>query len=112
MIHRFIPFLCLLFCRTTISVYLKNKIHNSILNSNAKMCKNCKFFVPQNMKEGEIPIGDYYGKCSKFKYTYFVDNKEYEIPSDITEEYDNKFALYCRMNDELCGAEGKHYEKK
>ena len=78
-------------------------IGNSLLNANEKMCKNCIHFMPQAMKEGELPIGDYYGKCGKFVYKYFIDDEE---------DYDNKFAIYCRLNEKLCGKGGKYYEKK
>jgi hypothetical protein len=55
------------------------------------------------MKEGELPIGNYYGKCAKFTYRYFMGDEE---------DYDNKFAIYCRMNEKLCGKGGKYYEEK
>ena len=76
---------------------------NSMMNANSKKCSTCKYFMPQTMKEGELPIGDYYGKCDKFTYRYFMGDEE---------DYDNKFAIYCRMNDKLCGKDGKYYEKK
>ena len=82
---------------------IKKMSGNSLLNANEKMCKNCIHFMPQAMKEGELPIGDYYGKCGKFVYKYFIDDEE---------DYDNKFAIYCRLNEKLCGKGGKYYEKK
>jgi hypothetical protein len=82
---------------------IKQMIGNSLLNANEKMCKKCIHFMPQTMKEGELPIGDYYGKCGKFVYKYFIDDEE---------DYDNKFAIYCRLNDKLCGKGGKYYEEK
>jgi len=83
---------------------IKKMIGNSLLNANKKMCKNCKYFMPQTMKEGELPIDDYYGKCHKFKYKYFIDEN--------IEDFDHKFAIYCRMNEKLCGKGGKYYEEK
>lgn len=76
---------------------------NSIMNANSKKCSNCIHFMPQTMKEGELPIGDYYGKCGKFSYRYLMGDEE---------DYDNKFAFYCRMNEKLCGKDGKYYEEK
>ena len=82
---------------------IKQMISKSLLNANEKMCKNCIHFMPQTMKEGELPIGDYYGKCGKFAYKYLIGDEE---------DYDNKFAIYCRMNERLCGKGGKYYEEK
>jgi hypothetical protein len=82
---------------------IKQMISNSLLNANEKMCKNCKHFMPQSINEGELPIGDYYGKCEKFRYKYLIGDEE---------DTDYKFAIYCRMNDKLCGKKAKYYEDK
>ena len=82
---------------------IKQMISNSLLNANEKRCKNCKYFMPQSINEGGLPVGDYYGKCEKFRYKYLIGDDE---------DTDYKFAIYCRMNDKLCGKNAKYYEEE
>ena len=82
---------------------IKQMISNSLLNANEKRCTHCKHFMPQSINAGELPVGDYYGKCEKFRYNYYIGN-------DIDTDY--KFAIYCRMNDKLCGKKARYYEEQ
>ena len=115
-------------------LFIKN-IANKIMNSNEKLCSNCKHFIPQHVDYENSPIEGlfsekekvlfndsinifnnswgnkvkyYQGKCSKFKYSYFIKDDESE--SDI-EKKDDMYAIYCRLNEQLCGQRGKYFEK-
>jgi hypothetical protein len=81
-----------------------NGLANSILNANSKMCKNCVHFLPppQNGKSSE----EYFGKCARFKYKYLFDN------DNSTELFDNKFVVFCRLNESFCGIDARYYEEK
>jgi hypothetical protein len=66
-----------------------------------KLCVNCKFFI--NSVSGE----NKYGKCSLFP------NKENNINFLVTGVEDSySYCSYARINDDMCGKEGKKYKKK
>jgi len=67
-----------------------------------KLCINCKFY------RNHFFISSEFGECAfspkeKYSYYYLVNGK-----NDIEYEY----CAVSRNNDNMCGKEGKFYEKK
>jgi hypothetical protein len=68
-----------------------------------KLCINCKYFIPDN-DTGK------FGKCSFFKKKESDTN--YLVNGIIAQE---EYYYYCstsRLNEHMCGEEGKYYKKK
>ena len=80
------------------------KSYKSLRVSTNKFCKDCRFYI-QNLKNSE------YSKCYRFPKIEYNNNYLVNgIESDTTTEF-----YYCstaRSSDNLCGEEGKKYEKK
>ena len=73
----------------------------SLKQTKAKLCINCKHFIPDN-HNGE------FGKCS------FFQKKSNEI-NFLVNGIDPGDYYYCSISREttdMCGVEGKHYKKK
>lgn len=71
-----------------------------------KICKKCKYFVKNSY------YSDHYGKCSR--YPFVSDNVKiiYLVIGKVIEPY--IYFRYCseiRMDERLCGEDGKKYEK-
>ena len=104
---------------------------NTNVNVESKFCNNCKYFIPKpenvNITEPDFPItlfnsfnknvddvnflfddnyndANYYGKCVKFENVYFIE--------EDVEIWDSLFAIHCRLNNNLCGKEGKCFKHK
>jgi len=73
-------------------------IMNLILSLKPKLCKNCNFFMPEQLG-GKYDVGDYFGKCRKFGF----------LPVNSSEiEY--VYSYKARFNENQCGKSAKFFE--
>ena len=73
-----------------------------------KLCKNCKFFLPNDPFFG---IGNEYSKCKLFQEIQDDDN--FLVTGQKSPE--KKKYRYCsiaRKYEYMCGKEGKYYKRK
>jgi hypothetical protein len=62
----------------------------------SRPCRMCKWNIKKNM-EG-------FDECAKFRYMLITENGvTYEVPN---------YSIDSRLDENLCGAEGKYFEKK
>ena len=76
--------------------------NSTIQKKTTKFCINCKHFINDSMTSKSE-----FGKCTLFTNTnrrFLIDGKH--------NYYDYKYAATAREYSNLCGEEGKHYEKK
>jgi len=62
-----------------------------------KTCQQCIFYIKPNFND-KYEIGNYFGKCIKF-----TNN------DTVISDFDYKFALMARINENECGKEGKYF---
>jgi len=62
-----------------------------------KSCQQCIFYIKPNFND-KYEIGNYFGKCTKF-----TNN------DTIIGDFDYKFALMVRINENECGKEGTYF---
>lgn len=74
-------------------------ILNILCLSATKLCRNCRFFIPERFAE-KYEVGNYLGKCKKFGY---VDTN--------TSEIEHTYSFIARSNEKQCGKAAKHHEK-
>ena len=71
---------------------------------NTKLCTNCRFYIRPFFSSSE------FGKCTKFTQN---NTDDYFLVNGINDNRKNYY--YCvtaRREDDMCGQEGKFYEKK
>jgi hypothetical protein len=73
----------------------------SLKEMKPKLCINCKHFITDG-KDG------LFGKCSLFP---LEDNKSYFLVNGIN-PYEYEYCSISRKRNDMCGTEGKMYEKK
>lgn len=64
-----------------------------------KTCQQCIFYIKPGFNN-KYEIGNYFGKCIKF-----TNN------DTIVGDFDYKYALIARLNENECGKEGKYHNK-
>lgn len=73
-----------------------------------KLCIDCKFFIKPNFS-----IDNKFGKCSFFREKTIDDDKHYLVTGIKNKK--KEFYYFCstsRNFQDMCGKEGKFYEKK
>lgn len=102
------------------NIFLKNNSLCYSINLNGgdnNICKKCKYFIPNNIFKfnyynnnvnitssisGKFieDINNNAALCRKFSFNNKITGNNYNLP-----------ALLCRTNENLCGHDGKYYEK-
>jgi len=67
--------------------------------NNYKTCQQCVFYIKPTYTD-KYEIGNYFGKCNKF-----VNN------DTLIGDFDYKYALLVRLNEDECGKEGKYFNQ-
>ena len=79
----------------------------TLINHKPKICIDCKFYIKQN----NFFISNEFGKCSLFPYEC---ENDYYLVNGLNNEKDEEY-YHCstaRKYEDMCGREGKFYEKK
>jgi hypothetical protein len=87
-------YIILIICSIILPIY-------SLQAIKAKLCINCKYFIPDNYNSK-------FGRCSLFP------KKENKINFLVNGIDDEEYYLCCiaRDTNNMCGKEGKYYKKK
>lgn len=92
-------------------IFSSKLFSNKILHKTQKFCVDCKFYIPHNDIFGFGGRNEF-GKCKL--YYEVTDDKSDFLVTGVNKPYiiEYKYCSICRNNDNLCGEEGKKYEKK
>ena len=90
-------------------IFSSKLFSNNILHKTQNFCVDCKFYIRDNYFSG---VGKEFGKCKL--YYEVEDNDRDFLVTGIKKKVEKKYnyCSICRYNDNMCGVEGKNYEKK